>query len=132
MEIANFEGCAANLSRFPIECCSHASSLLLVTFDTIGIDGFLIFKGDRPDGETGNTGHEWIQRDDIVVDITADQFEDLEKPSVIVGSSDWHFHLNGQPQRDALEFDKRLYATAFERIIQTGHFPEIKPNRIGG
>lgn len=86
-------------------------------------------QGDRPDAETviepgEESGHLWIQRASIVVDITADQFIGHGMPRVWVGESSWHDKLNGVPCRDALQdFDIPFYkqqTKIFDRLVATG------------
>jgi hypothetical protein len=88
MEFADFSDCPSNLAGFPSQCCDHAGSLLMILFRECGIEGFEMLRGQHP-----NCGrdqwHVWIQRGNVVVDITADQFGGQHQ-SVIVGESLWH------------------------------------------
>lgn len=126
METADFTDCPRQLHCFPHECCDLTCSLLLVLFHEAGIDGFCLVKGKRPGGKTRECGHVWVQRGDTVVDITADQFEGTNNPSVIVGRSVWHATLEGVAESDALDFDisyvKQVTPT-YERVYATGHLP---------
>ncbi len=37
--------------------------------------------------------HIWLQRDDLIVDITADQFDSCNNGVIVSRSSDWHYQL---------------------------------------
>ena len=39
--------------------------------------------------------HVWIAQNDLVVDITADQFPDIDDEIIVTKSSPWHAALNG-------------------------------------
>ena len=84
---------AGNLKHFPSECCHHAAELLRHYLLENGHDGFEVISGNQPDKEYCH--HQWLQKGDLVVDITADQFR---LPKVIVTHcSPWHDSLNGSP-----------------------------------
>lgn len=86
-----------NLSSFPNDCCHHASKMLLLFFSDMRIFDFEMYSGRVPGRKVNHDEHVWLQRGDLIVDITTDQFEDESLPSVIVTeNSNFHKKLNGQ------------------------------------
>lgn len=72
------------LTRFPKDCCDHVSHLLFIFLYSHG------FRGARwVTGAIGDDTHVWLQIDDTIVDITADQFPGADEVTVSA-SSDWH------------------------------------------
>jgi len=79
-----------SLADFPIESCSDASMLLGTYFKDNGIDGFILIKGKRGEGSSLET-HYWLEHGDLIIDITADQFEDINEGIVISeNNSEWY------------------------------------------
>lgn len=70
---------------FPEGCCGDAS-LLLGTY--------LIDQGhgtyDYVLGMRGDRSHAWIQKDGLIIDITADQFHDMDQAIIVAADSVWH------------------------------------------
>jgi hypothetical protein len=51
--------------------------------------GFKLVFGTR--GEHGNSTHVWLKREDLIVDITADQFDqEVVLPVIVSTESSWH------------------------------------------
>ena len=88
-----------SLADFPNCSCADASILLGTYFKDNGIDGFNLIKGKRGEGKSLET-HYWLEKDDMLVDITADQFEDINERIVVT------------------ETDSRLYGTFDRSILQ--------------
>jgi len=79
-----------SLSDYPTGSCADASMLLGTYFKDNGIDGFMFIKGKRGEGDALET-HYWLEKGDMLVDITADQFGDINEKIVITEtSSAWH------------------------------------------
>lgn len=72
-------------ARFPLGACGDASELLGQYLADSGLGEWTYVSGMR-DGST----HAWIERDGVVVDITADQFADVTSPCIVTRSSQWH------------------------------------------
>ena len=89
------------MKDFPDGACSDASLLLAKFLEQRGLGLF-----DLQGGERGGSTHAWLQRDDLVVDITADQFPDMELPVIAQHNSSWHDTFSGKPQHIA---DFELY-----------------------
>ena len=45
--------------------------------------------GMRGEGD-GRHSHAWIKQGDIIIDITADQFDEIEAPVIVPNASAWH------------------------------------------
>jgi hypothetical protein len=71
-----------SLTDFPIGSCADASMLLGTYFKDNGIEGFNLVKGKRGEGSSLET-HYWLEKSNVLVDISADQFEDVNEPVVI-------------------------------------------------
>lgn len=91
------------LQNFPRGACGHASAILgQYLNDFMGIE-FDYMAGQLKD--KGNLqSHAWLQNKEFIVDITADQFEDIDIKVWVTSQSKWHQKLAG----------KKLYAATFE------------------
>ena len=81
------------LNRFPAGCCGFASKLLLqwLYYEEQLAGGFGV-NGSFPnpiDPEWPST-HFWLEVDDLIIDITADQFDDFKIPIYISTDRTWH------------------------------------------
>ncbi len=95
-----------SLADFPTGSCADASMLLGTYFKDNSINGFILIKGKRGEGSSLET-HHWLEKDDMVVDITADQFEDINEEIIITNiNSNWHD-----------TFDKEILQEADYRMI---------------
>ena len=98
------------LRSFPRESCDTTSKLLGLYLYNNAIAPLAIYSGNRPDCD-GH--HRWLQHNDIVVDITADQFPACNQPPVIVtNNSTWHSALDGYVYR---QFDTAYHDHILER-----------------
>ena len=116
MESTDFADTKA-LRHFPKNACDFTSKLLGRFLYENRIRDIAIMSGKSPVGE-GN--HEWLRVGELCVDITADQFEEEDQPSVVVAEdSSWHERLTG---KEHIVFDDDYYNT-----ILTGHyFPFVR------
>lgn len=75
---------------FPGGACSDASLVLGAILDDAGHSGFECAWGEivKPDGT--RPSHGWLQRGDLIVDITADQFDEVSEPVIVSTDSAWH------------------------------------------
>jgi len=39
----------------------------------------------------------WLQKEDLVIDITADQFDEIDCKAIVTRQSPWHASLGGKP-----------------------------------
>lgn len=108
---------------FPHRCCHHACKILsLYFYDHTDLGIFEIV-----DGEFNEERHQWLEKDGITIDISADQFGDL--PSVIVTrNSNWHAAFKRQPTDAPVDAEKldRFRRSEFYRDIYPAIVAEIK------
>jgi hypothetical protein len=71
--------------NFPRGSCGDSALLL---------GHYLIDAGQSPFqyvlGRKGDTSHAWLERDGLLVDITADQFPEIGQPVIVTVNSSWH------------------------------------------
>lgn len=74
------------LREFPSGSCGDTCLVLAEVLRRRGQIGFQYVEGKR-----NGLGHAWLERGDLIVDITADQFpEQAENPVIVSRSSQWH------------------------------------------
>lgn len=100
-----------SLAGFPADSCADASILLGTYFKDNGIDGFILIKGKRGEGNSLES-HYWLERGDMLVDITSDQFEEVSEPVVVT------------------ETDSRLYGTFDKSILQEADYRVIAAREV--
>ena len=96
---------STNLQHFPEECCHHACVVLKQYFRDKGLGEFETVLGRHPTDERGK--HHWLEKDGIIVDITADQFG--REAVVVTRTSQWHNSLNGTRLRTNPDHEKRMW-----------------------
>ena len=91
------------LQNFPRGACGHASAILGQCLkDFLGIE-FDYVAGQFKD-KANLPSHAWLQSKDYIVDITADQFEDIDIKVWVTAKSNWHQDLDG----------RKVHAATFE------------------
>jgi len=79
-----------SLENFPIGSCSDASTLLGTYLKDNGFGDFHLVKGRRGEG-AGLETHFWLEKENLIVDITADQFDGIKEDIIITSTdSEWH------------------------------------------
>ena len=104
--------------NFPRGSCGDAALLLAKYLERHGHAGFTYICGMRNGGS-----HAWLRRDDLIVDITADQFPDQHQSVIVDRLSSWHASFRLDP-RDEQHADFERYdaftaanlADAYEQI----------------
>jgi len=94
------------LPRFPEKCCNFAANLLLLELAQAGADRLRRMLGTVQDNRGDDLAtHVWVQADDFVIDITADQFG--QRKVIVEQQSSWHDALHDVkpflPKRDLPE-----------------------------
>lgn len=74
-----------NFSEFPRGSCGDASLFLGKYLKDNGFSPVFYVVGIR-----GNQSHAWLEYNGLIIDITADQFNEWQKPVLI--TSDYHWH----------------------------------------
>ncbi len=70
---------------FPRGSCGDASILLGAYLTDKGIEPLTYVCGQRE-----NWSHAWLESNDIIIDISGDQFDDNDSPVVVSRDSSWH------------------------------------------
>jgi hypothetical protein len=85
------------LREFPVGSCGDASLLLGTYLIELGENPFDYMLGDTTDNHADSSwsSHAWIQREDLIIDITADQFSEIHKEVIVSTVSEWHRTLSG-------------------------------------
>ena len=93
---------------FPAGACGDTSLLLAKYLESEGHVGFIYVLGMRDGGS-----HAWLRRENLIIDIAADQFEDQDQTVIVATNSTWH-HLfrHDSENRYPEDFDKWDRATA--------------------
>jgi hypothetical protein len=91
------ESLIITLREFPRGSCGDATLLLAKYLEENKCGKF-----DYVCGEREEFSHAWLQRDRLIVDITADQFDDQNSPVIVTEDHDWHsqFTLSVKEKND--------------------------------
>lgn len=91
------------LQDFPAGACGDVSLILGHFLLENGFQGFDYVLGEllHDTSEVQLQSHAWLQFDSIVVDITADQFNDVDEKVIVRYNSKWHERWNGIVQHKA-------------------------------
>ena len=101
-----------SLANFPTDSCATASILLGTYLKDNDINGFILIKGKRG-GDNALETHYWLERGDTLLDITADQFEDIKEEIIIADPTcGWYDTFEKEISEEA---DYRLIAASDER-----------------
>lgn len=82
------------LLDYPRGCCGDASNLLAKYFRDNGIECEYVW------GMCGQQSHAWLECDNLIVDITADQFDEIKEEILITAYKSWHRKFKGQSRSD--------------------------------
>ncbi len=115
-----------SLADFPTGSCADASILLGTYLKDNGLGGFILIKGRRGEGNSPET-HYWLEKGDLLLDSTADQFEDVNEQIVIAQTdSSWYGTFEKSIQQEAdyrvtAAKDVRAHLGAvYDYILKTG------------
>jgi hypothetical protein len=75
------------MQSFPRGACGDASILLGEYLHRQGQDVLDYVAGER---ESDLYSHAWLEKDGLIVDITADQFEGVSEPVIVTYDRTWH------------------------------------------
>ena len=85
-----------SLLNFPNGACGDASILLAHHLAQKGFGPFRYVCGRH-----GDATHVWLSDGEVIIDITADQFNDFNHPVFIAAVSPWHDALQREDQHEA-------------------------------
>jgi hypothetical protein len=106
--------------RFPRKWCSAACSLLVLRLQGyIDLGRAMRANGQRRDAAGEPENHYWLVVDNLIVDITADQFPDFPHDGVFVSSDDrWHSQFLENHRRESA-------APLVPQILAQPHFADL-------
>lgn len=92
------EALPLTMASFPAGACGDTSLLLGAYFKDMGVLGFEYICGTRGNQQDNTwTSHAWLSNGALIVDITADQFEDAPSKIIVVEHSLWHATFTTEP-----------------------------------
>ncbi|ASA21276.1 hypothetical protein [Paenibacillus donghaensis] len=107
-------------NRFPRACCGDASNLLAKYLrEQHGVETIYVC------GWRKGQSHAWLEYNDLIIDITADQFEEIFEPAVVTTDKTFHSRFLNQKYSDSdfNKFDSRsivrlraLYVNVLKKI----------------
>lgn len=102
IEMTDKKSLPISLQEFPHGSCGDAVLLLGHYLSKQGFGKFDYMLGDL-DYEIGGyyPSHSWLQQKKLIVDITADQFDDFSDPVFVETHSPWHERFNGKVEHVA-------------------------------
>ena len=115
-------------TAFPRGTCADTSLVLCAFLADAGFAGFELVCGERGSHEDHTySSHAWLQRDQLVVDITADQFADGPGPVVVAAESEWHrgFYVSSKDVGDFREYP-------VEQVVKLHNLHHRLKTRLGG
>jgi len=134
-----------SMARFPIGCCKHSCQLLaryLVTELHTPLVTFVY--GERRGGGDGNPwqSHVWLRVAEHTLDITADQYAEVDTPVVVSVGGGWHSLWQRQRQLtygemmsfsfwEGLRF-RRMYHTVLKAVHRNPPARVLYPLRNSG
>ncbi|MFL6255315.1 MAG: hypothetical protein ACJ74T_09840 [Pyrinomonadaceae bacterium] len=97
------------LEEFPHGACGDASLLLAEYLHECGLGPFDYVCGEKCDGNDDFQSHAWLQKGDVIVDITADQFEGAPGSVIVTRSLDFHrqFEVENRHSAELRHYDER-------------------------
>lgn len=112
------------MHTFPRSCCKVASQMLARYLATHARVPLVQFVSGRRHGEPyckgGWQAHVWVEAGGVIIDITADQYDEMIHPVIASHDSDWHetFQVRSRiPYGEMMQMDG-AYARRFERMYR--------------
>jgi hypothetical protein len=95
----------ASLRSFPHGACGDSSLLLSRYLTEIGIPGVKYVRGEAVDRQT----HAWLEIEDLIVDITYDQFDSARTGVFVAKDRSWHSRFDVIERQNSCwsQFDDR-------------------------
>ncbi len=95
IESSNPSARPIGLREFPFGSCSDASFILGSYLKHLGYGEFKHICGQRGTHEDNSwTTHAWLEKNDLIIDITCNQFEEVTEDLIISDSSIWHLSFS--------------------------------------
>ena len=95
------------LDNFPHGACADSSLLLAKYLKESGIYRFCFITGKFFDLQGEICTHAWLEKNDLVVDITSDQFSEISNPVFIIQKNAWYekFEIENHGEITYEDFD---------------------------
>jgi hypothetical protein len=123
------KGLSIGSAKFPAGCCGDTAELLGSYLEDNGLKDCFYVSGEAGGGNSEIKTHAWIEQGDLVIDITADQFQVMGEqfPSVYIGpKTQWYLsfdiskkhpaHISNKKANDPQTFVK--LSAAYETILK--------------
>ena len=91
-----------SLQNFPRGACGDASLLLGKFYQEMEVGVPQYICGINEDGHS----HAWLQFDNIIIDITIDQFNDVNEQVVVTTNNSWHSKFIPDIEKHPADFDE--------------------------
>ncbi|ARF83194.1 hypothetical protein ACIG0C_30010 [Kitasatospora aureofaciens] len=112
LETSSEETRLIGLREFPHGACLDASLLLAEYLEDCGLGTWECVAGERPFRPALPQSHAWLEQDGLILDITADQFDDAPRQAVwVTRDPSWHQQF-GDPEPRA-----RLWRPQDEELL---------------
>lgn len=90
------------MQSFPRRACGDTALLFGAFLVDHAIPGFKYICGERgSQADNTWTSHAWLQRNDLVIDLTADQFPDAPADVIVSNPSPWHMQFTTEPGQES-------------------------------
>lgn len=96
-EKINKESLPITFRDFPYGACGDTCEVLAEVLKELGYGAFSYVAGRR---ENGNS-HAWLECDSIIIDITADQFDEISEPIYLGPLNSWYKSFEVQQKHEA-------------------------------
>lgn len=80
--------------EFPLGACGDTCDLLGRCLGEHGLQGWTYVSARR-----GERTHAWLEKDGVILDITADQFDDVDSPVLVTRDDTWHRQFTVEDRR---------------------------------
>ena len=102
---------------FPKGGCGDACELLSIYLKENNINALYV------SGEKGFQSHGWLECEDYIIDITADQFNDVDEKVIITDNRDWHDQFNIMWKRaveieEIDQYNRQRLMSLYKKIIE--------------
>jgi hypothetical protein len=108
-----------SFEEFPRGSCDDAALLLGKFLQDSGLGRFDYVCGEIHEGDNHNfQTHAWLQQGELIVDITADQFDEIREPVLVTRDHSWHNRFNAEVRNVA---DYEIYDSRTKAILSAAH-----------
>lgn len=107
---------------FPNGCCGTASDFLSKYLEQNGIRTTYV-----AGMKTNRITHAWLEYDDLIIDITADQFPEIDEKVLVSRNRHWYEQYERISRSEAYDFldvnslDRQDRIDFYNRIVQLGY-----------